>query len=69
MGQGQEQRDVQPLGPWLVTADEVADPQDLGLRLWVNGEPKQAGNSRDMVFGVYEIVRYLSQFMTLYPAT
>jgi 2-keto-4-pentenoate hydratase/2-oxohepta-3-ene-1,7-dioic acid hydratase in catechol pathway len=56
-----------PLGPWLVTADEVSDPQALGLRLWVNGEPKQDGNTRDMIFGVYELVRYVSQFMTLYP--
>jgi 2-keto-4-pentenoate hydratase/2-oxohepta-3-ene-1,7-dioic acid hydratase in catechol pathway len=56
-----------PLGPWLVTADEVPDPQALGLRLWVNGEPKQDGNTRDMIFGVYELVRYVSQFMTLYP--
>jgi 2-keto-4-pentenoate hydratase/2-oxohepta-3-ene-1,7-dioic acid hydratase in catechol pathway len=56
-----------PLGPWLVTADEVPDPQDLRLRLWVNGELRQDGNTKNMVFGVYEIVRYLSQFMTLYP--
>jgi 2-keto-4-pentenoate hydratase/2-oxohepta-3-ene-1,7-dioic acid hydratase in catechol pathway len=56
-----------PLGPWLVTADEVPDPQALGLRLWVNGELKQNGTTADMVFGVGEIVRYLSQFMTLYP--
>ncbi|GAA1042315.1 fumarylacetoacetate hydrolase family protein [Virgisporangium ochraceum] len=56
-----------PLGPWLVTADEVGDPQTLGLRLWVNGEAKQNGTTADMVFGVGEIVRYLSQFMTLYP--
>ncbi|WP_033344181.1 fumarylacetoacetate hydrolase family protein [Catenuloplanes japonicus] len=64
---GKNSATFNPLGPWLVTADEIADPQDLGLRLWVNGEAKQAGNTRDMVFGVYEIVRYLSQFMTLYP--
>ena len=56
-----------PLGPWLVTADEVPDPQALGLRLWVNGERKQNGSTADMVFGVGEIVRYLSRFMTLYP--
>jgi 2-keto-4-pentenoate hydratase/2-oxohepta-3-ene-1,7-dioic acid hydratase in catechol pathway len=56
-----------PLGPWLLTADEVADPQDLGLRLWVNGELRQNGTTKDMIFGVYEVVRYLSQFMTLYP--
>ena len=56
-----------PLGPWLVTADEVTDPQALGLRLWVNGELKQDGNTRDMAFGVAQIVRYLSQFMVLHP--
>ncbi|GAB7037017.1 fumarylacetoacetate hydrolase family protein [Catenuloplanes niger] len=56
-----------PLGPWLVTADEVPDPQNLGLRLRVNGEVRQAGSTKDMIFGVYEIVRYLSQFMTLHP--
>ncbi|GIJ07770.1 2-hydroxyhepta-2,4-diene-1,7-dioate isomerase [Micromonospora andamanensis] len=56
-----------PLGPWLVTADEVADPQDLRLRLWVNGVLRQDGSTKDMVFPVAEIVRYLSQFMVLYP--
>jgi 2-keto-4-pentenoate hydratase/2-oxohepta-3-ene-1,7-dioic acid hydratase in catechol pathway len=56
-----------PLGPWLVTADEVGDPQALGLRLWVNGELRQDGNTADMNFGVAELVRYLSQFMVLYP--
>ncbi|MGI5149844.1 fumarylacetoacetate hydrolase family protein [Plantactinospora sp. CA-294935] len=56
-----------PLGPWLVTADEVPDPQDLGLRLRVNGALKQDGNTRNMVFPVAEIVRYLSQFLVLYP--
>ncbi|MEU9996895.1 fumarylacetoacetate hydrolase family protein [Streptomyces sp. NPDC050848] len=56
-----------PLGPWLVTADEVPDPQALGLRLWVNGELKQDGNTSDQIFPVAEVVRYVSQFMTLYP--
>jgi 2-keto-4-pentenoate hydratase/2-oxohepta-3-ene-1,7-dioic acid hydratase in catechol pathway len=56
-----------PLGPWLVTADEVPDPQRLGLRLSVNGEKRQDGNTANMAFGVAEIVRYLSQFMVLYP--
>ncbi|MDX2543778.1 fumarylacetoacetate hydrolase family protein [Streptomyces sp. WI04-05B] len=56
-----------PLGPWLVTADEVPDPQALGLRLWVNGEPKQNGSTAEQIFGVAEVVRYVSQFMTLYP--
>jgi 2-keto-4-pentenoate hydratase/2-oxohepta-3-ene-1,7-dioic acid hydratase in catechol pathway len=56
-----------PLGPWLVTADEVADPQALGMRLWVNGELRQNGDSKDMIFGVAEVVRYLSWFMVLEP--
>ncbi|MFC5028211.1 fumarylacetoacetate hydrolase family protein [Streptomyces sp. So13.3] len=56
-----------PIGPWFVTADEVPDPQALGLRLWVNGEPKQAGSTADQIFPVAEVVRYLSQFMALYP--
>ncbi|MFF8604434.1 fumarylacetoacetate hydrolase family protein [Streptomyces sp. NPDC015346] len=56
-----------PLGPWLVTADEVPDPQALSLKLWVNGELKQDGNTSDQIFPVAEVVRYVSQFMTLYP--
>ncbi|MFJ4715650.1 fumarylacetoacetate hydrolase family protein [Streptomyces sp. NPDC088785] len=56
-----------PLGPWLVTPDEVPDPQALGLRLWVNGELKQDGSTADQIFSVAEVVRYVSQFMTLYP--
>ncbi|MEV5602931.1 fumarylacetoacetate hydrolase family protein [Streptomyces sp. NPDC052299] len=56
-----------PLGPWLVTADEIADPQALPLRLWVNGELKQDGTTADQIFPVGEVVRYLSRFMTLYP--
>ncbi|MGW1812763.1 fumarylacetoacetate hydrolase family protein [Streptomyces sp. NPDC002125] len=56
-----------PLGPWLVTADEVPDPQALPLRLWVNGELKQDGTTAQQIFPVGEVVRYLSHFMTLYP--
>ncbi|MFF0202217.1 fumarylacetoacetate hydrolase family protein [Streptomyces sp. NPDC005017] len=56
-----------PLGPWLVTADEVPDPQRLSLRLWVNGELKQDGSTAEQIFPVGEVVRYVSQFMTLYP--
>ncbi|MFF8730284.1 fumarylacetoacetate hydrolase family protein [Streptomyces sp. NPDC015171] len=56
-----------PLGPWLVTADEVPDPQRLSLRLWVNGEVKQDGTTAEQIFPVGEVVRYLSRFMTLYP--
>ncbi|MGI8331445.1 fumarylacetoacetate hydrolase family protein [Actinomadura scrupuli] len=56
-----------PLGPWLVTADEVPDPQALGLRLWVNGELRQAGHTKNMIFGVHHVIWYLSQFMVLEP--
>ncbi|MEU8515846.1 fumarylacetoacetate hydrolase family protein [Kitasatospora sp. NPDC048722] len=56
-----------PLGPWLVTADEVADPQRLPLRLWVNGELRQDGSTAHMIFPVLELICYVSQFMTLEP--
>jgi 2-keto-4-pentenoate hydratase/2-oxohepta-3-ene-1,7-dioic acid hydratase in catechol pathway len=56
-----------PFGPWLVTSDEIADPHSLGLRLWVNGEQRQDGTTKDMVFGVDHLVWYVSQFMTLRP--
>ncbi|MEU0569896.1 fumarylacetoacetate hydrolase family protein [Nonomuraea sp. NPDC005983] len=56
-----------PLGPWLVTADEIGDPQNLAMRLWVNGEQRQDGDTKNMIFDVAEIVRYLSQFMVLEP--
>lgn len=56
-----------PLGPWLVTRDEVPDPQALSLKLWVNGELKQDGTTAQQIFPVAEVVRYVSQFMTLYP--
>jgi 2-keto-4-pentenoate hydratase/2-oxohepta-3-ene-1,7-dioic acid hydratase in catechol pathway len=56
-----------PAGPYLVTADEIEDPQRLGLRLWVNGVERQNGSTADMVFPVLEVIRYLSQFMVLRP--
>ncbi|WP_330238897.1 fumarylacetoacetate hydrolase family protein [Streptomyces sp. NBC_00525] len=56
-----------PLGPWLVTADEVPDPQALPLRLRVNGELRQNGTTADQIFPVGEVVRYISRFMTLHP--
>jgi 2-keto-4-pentenoate hydratase/2-oxohepta-3-ene-1,7-dioic acid hydratase in catechol pathway len=56
-----------PVGPWLVTADEVPDPQALDLWLDLNGRRFQTGNTRTMVFGVATIVSYLSRFMTLRP--
>ena len=56
-----------PIGPWLVTPDEVPDPQDLALWLDVNGERRQRGNTSTMVFGVAQLVAYVSRFMTLLP--
>nr|WP_062341548.1 fumarylacetoacetate hydrolase family protein [Herbidospora sakaeratensis] len=56
-----------PMGPWLVTPDEVGDPQALGLRVWVNGELRQNGNTKNQIFGVHHVVWYLSQFMVLEP--
>jgi len=56
-----------PIGPWLVTADEVADPQALNLWLKVNGKTYQEGNTSNMIFGVYHLISYISRFMTLYP--
>ncbi|WP_433464236.1 fumarylacetoacetate hydrolase family protein [Spirillospora sp. CA-128828] len=56
-----------PLGPYLVTADEIPDPQDLALRLWVNGELRQDGTTKNMIFGVDHVIWYLSQFMVLDP--
>jgi 2-keto-4-pentenoate hydratase/2-oxohepta-3-ene-1,7-dioic acid hydratase in catechol pathway len=56
-----------PLGPWLVPADEVADPQALGLRSWVNGEVRQDSSTADMLFGVAALVHDLSQYMVLEP--
>jgi 2-keto-4-pentenoate hydratase/2-oxohepta-3-ene-1,7-dioic acid hydratase in catechol pathway len=56
-----------PLGPYLVTADEVPDPQALGLRLSVNGVVRQRAGTEQMVFGVFHLVHYLSQFMVLRP--
>ena len=56
-----------PIGPWLVSADEVGDPQNLAMWLDVNGHRYQKGNTRTMVFGAAQIVSYLSRFMTLEP--
>ncbi|TLQ01065.1 fumarylacetoacetate hydrolase family protein [Nesterenkonia salmonea] len=55
-----------PLGPWIVTGDEL-DPADLGLRSWVNGEPRQNSRTSDMIFSCAEIVYDLSQYMQLEP--
>lgn len=56
-----------PTGPWLVTQDEVADPQNLSMWLKVNGETMQNGSTKTMVYGVRHLVSYLSQFMSLHP--
>ncbi|MFH8449219.1 fumarylacetoacetate hydrolase family protein [Streptomyces fungicidicus] len=56
-----------PLGPWLVTPDEAGDPQRLGLRLSVNGEVRQDGDTKNMIFDVAHLVWYLSQYMVLRP--
>jgi 2-keto-4-pentenoate hydratase/2-oxohepta-3-ene-1,7-dioic acid hydratase in catechol pathway len=56
-----------PLGPWLVTRDEVADPQALSMWLEVNGKRFQDGSTKTMIFGVAELVSYISRFMTLLP--
>ena len=56
-----------PIGPWLVTRDEVADPQQLELWLQVNGEPRQQGSTASMIYGVAYLVSYLSNFMSLHP--
>jgi len=56
-----------PIGPWLVTADEVADPQALSLELWVNGGLRQSGNTKLMAYGVTELLCAVSELMTLEP--
>ena len=56
-----------PVGPWLVTKDEVADPQNLSMWLEVNGKRFQNGNTKTMVFNVAHLVSYVSRFMTLHP--
>ena len=56
-----------PLGPWLVTRDEVADPQNLAMYLEVNGQRYQDGSTKTMVFGVAQVISHLSQFMSLQP--
>jgi len=56
-----------PVGPWLVTADEVGDPQALGMGLDINGQVRQKGSTKTMIFSVAQIVSYVSRFMTLFP--
>lgn len=56
-----------PMGPWLVTSDEILNSGDLGMRLEVNGVSRQNGSTKTMIFGVAYLVSYLSRFMTLHP--
>ncbi len=56
-----------PIGPWLVTTDEIKDPQKLDMWLDVNGQPRQRGNTKTMIFGVAELVADVSRYMTLLP--
>jgi 2,4-diketo-3-deoxy-L-fuconate hydrolase len=56
-----------PIGPWLVTTDEIRDPQSLDMLLEVNGRKMQSGNTRTMVFGVAKLISHVSQYMTLLP--
>jgi ureidoglycolate lyase len=56
-----------PIGPWLVTTDEVPDPQDLGMWLEVDGHRYQDGSTKTMIFGVAHLVSYISQYMSLQP--
>ena len=56
-----------PTGPWLVTRDEVKDPQDLNMSLDVNGKRMQTGSTSKMIFTVAEIIEHLFSLMTLYP--
>jgi 2-keto-4-pentenoate hydratase/2-oxohepta-3-ene-1,7-dioic acid hydratase in catechol pathway len=62
---GKSAETFNPLGPWLVTTDEIADPQTLGMWLNVNGKRMQTGSTKTMIFGVAHLVWYLSQFMVL----
>jgi 2,4-diketo-3-deoxy-L-fuconate hydrolase len=64
---GKSAETFNPAGPWLVTPDEIPDVLDLGLRLTVNGQPRQNGSTKTMIFNPYFIVQYLSQFMVLEP--
>jgi acylpyruvate hydrolase len=56
-----------PFGPWVTTADEIADPGNLGLRTWVNGELRQDSNTSDLIFGCQELVEFIAQTCALQP--
>lgn len=66
-GKGKSFDGFGPIGPWLVTTDELPDPQCIPISLTVNGQVCQSSNTADMIFSVAEVVSYLSQFMTLLP--
>src|SRR5690606_29470057 len=56
-----------PMGPWIVTADEIANPADLGIRLWVNGEKRQNSNTGAMIFDISTLIASMSEGMTIEP--
>ncbi|RWR11004.1 fumarylacetoacetate hydrolase family protein [Paenirhodobacter populi] len=56
-----------PVGPWITTDDEIPDPLDLGMKLWVNGELRQNDRTNDMIYDIYDQISYLSTVMTLEP--
>lgn len=56
-----------PLGPWIVTADEIGDPHSLAIKTWVNGEQRQSSNTDQLIFDCYDLVSYLSTVVTLEP--
>ncbi len=66
-GKGKSFDGFGPIGPWLVTTDELPDPQTIPISLSVNGQVRQSSNTSDMIFSVAQVVSYLSQFMTLLP--
>ena len=66
-GKGKSFDGFGPIGPWLVTTDELPDPQSIPIELAVNGQVRQSSNTADMIFPVAKIVSYLSEFMTLLP--
>jgi 2,4-didehydro-3-deoxy-L-rhamnonate hydrolase len=66
-GKGKGAPTFGPLGPWLVTRDEISNPQRIALWLDVNGERRQTGNTRTMIFNVRKLVSYLSHFLVLEP--
>jgi ureidoglycolate lyase len=68
-GKGKSFDTFAPVGPWLVTADELVNPQNIVLELDVNGKAMQRGNTADMLFNVHTIISYVSSYMTLQPGT